>query len=208
MNNKKYSVVCFFAREHGLSGLETLIDSGRYKIKYLFTHKLKATFEEKNRGLRPDFNNYKEQCQKHNIPLFAADYKKDGMKIDRILNKIIEFDFIAAISWRRIIPANQLHIPKIGGVNLHRGKFPEYKGNFPLVRALEAKEKEIFITGHILNKEIDGGEVLKEVSHPVNYQETKSLAENTERLKKEITPYFGLLLIESLNLMVERYENG
>ena len=98
-------------------------------------------------------------------------------------------------------------MPEIGGVNLHRGKLPEYAGAEPIKQALNNKEKLIYITSHILAEEIDSGDIITEYEHPVNYNGKNSFNENIERLKRELTPYFGPLLINSLDMMAEKYEN-
>lgn len=204
--NDQYRIVGFLGRTHGLNGLDDLIKSKKYNPVAIFTHSKKASFEDPERKIRPDYAEYVKICKENKIPLYPIDGKKDLAIIDTILAKL-KPDFIVAISWRFLIPKRHLEIPKFGGVNLHRGKFPEYKGDFPTERALEAREKEVYITAHILNEEIDGGEVLSKESHPVNYNESVTFRENVERIKKEITPHFGPLLIKSLDLMVEKYEN-
>jgi len=97
-------------------------------------------------------------------------------------------------------------MPEISGLNLHRGKLPEYKGVYPIKRALQNKEKYIYITSHILEKEIDSGEVIAIYKHPVNYNEKLSFDENVEKLKRELTPHFGPLLIKSMDILVNKYE--
>lgn len=203
---KDYKIVGYFAREHGLNGLVSLLNSDNYKPICIFTHRFKPKSQDPNRSEREDFSEYESLCRKNNIPLYTVDSKKEAMKIEEILMELEEFDFIASISWRRLIPEDQLNMPKIGGVNLHRGKLPDYAGAEPIKQALNNKDQFIYITSHILEKEIDSGETITTYEHPVNYDHKESLDENIERLKRELTPHFGPLLIKSLNLMVERYE--
>lgn len=204
---KDYKVVGFLAREHGLNGLASLIDSDVYNPICIFTHKLKPKSEDPNRFEREDFKKYESLCKTHNIPLYAIDSKKEAIKIEEILMELKKFDFIVSISWRRLIPANQLNMPKIGGINLHRGKLPEYPGAEPIKQALNNRDRFVYITSHVLAEEIDSGETIAVYKHPVNYNNNESLYENIERLKRELTPHFGPLLIKSLNLMVVKYEN-
>jgi methionyl-tRNA formyltransferase len=204
---KKYKVVGFLAREHGFNGLVSLVNSDIYTPICVLTHKLKAKSQDSNRAVREDYSEYESLCRTNNIPLYAIDSKKDAMKIDEILMELKEFDLFASISWRRLIPANQLIMPTIGGVNLHRGKLPDYAGAEPIKQALNNGDRFVYITSHILAEEIDCGETIATYKHSVNYSNNESLYENIERLKDEITPHFGPLLIKSLNLMVEKYEN-
>ena len=204
---KKYSVVGFLAREHGLNGLNSLVNSDTYNTICVFTHKLKPKSQDSNRSVREDYSEYESLCRNNNIPLYAIDSKKEAIKIDEILLELKDFDFIASISWRRLIPVNQLNMPKIGGVNLHRGKLPDYAGAEPIKQALNNGDHFVFITSHILAEEIDCGETIATYKHPANFNNNESLYENIERLKFELKPHFGPLLIKSLDTMVEKYES-
>lgn len=212
-----YNVVSFFGREHGLEGFKSIIESKEYNPLVVFTHKYKAKFEDPERGLRPDFEDYQKIAEENNILLFDINSRKEVPKIDEILQDYSNIDYIVAISWRFLIPKQHLDLPKITGINLHRGRLREndkeisennlYPGNFPLVRALENGEKEVYIAAHILEEKIDAGDVIKQVKHPVNYNSSKTLDENVERLKKELTPYFGPLLIDALKITSRRSNN-
>ena len=203
---KKYSVVCFFAREHGLNALAHLLKDETYECKCVFTHSKKATFEDKFRRERPDFEKYKEICFKNNIPLYAIDSKADLKIVENVLKELGSFDLLLVLSWRMLIPANEVHMPNIIGINIHRGKLLEYAGNFPIVRALENNEKLVYITAQQLDEEIDGGRIIKEVPFPVNYQHEKTLDKNVKRIKRELTPHFGGLLMDSLKIVINEHE--
>lgn len=204
---KQHRCVGFLAREHGLNGLNSLINSDIYNPVCVFTHKLKPKSQDANRSVREDYSEYEALCKNNNIPLYSIDSKKEAIKINEILMGLKEFDFITSISWRRLIPANQLIMPKISGVNLHRGKLPDYAGAEPIKQALNNGDDFIYITSHMLAEEIDCGETIATYKHPVNYNNNEPIYENIERLKREITPHFGPLLIKSLSLMVKKYEN-
>jgi len=198
-----YKVVGFLAREHGINGLKSLIDSTNYSLICVFTHSLNPKVQ--NYSPRKEFKDYKSLCKNHNISLYAVDSKEDAREIGGILDNLNGLDFIVSISWRRLIPVNQLNMPKYGGINLHRGKLPDYAGAEPIKRALNNKDKFIYVTSHILAEEIDSGNTISVYKHIVNYNNRQSLDENIERLKKEITPCFGQLLIDSLDVMVDNY---
>jgi len=85
---KFYKVAGFLARAHGLNGLVTFINSEKYKVVCVFTHKLKPKSEDKMRRQREDFVNYKVVCEKYKIPLYTVDCKKEEPYIDEILNEI------------------------------------------------------------------------------------------------------------------------
>jgi methionyl-tRNA formyltransferase len=204
---RKMTVVGFLARAHGLNGLIHLLASDRYDLVHVFTHRLNPGSEDPARAQREDFGEYKTGCEQNKIPLTSIDSKEEARGIGSLLTRLDGFDFIVSISWRRLIPADQLRLPTIGGVNLHRGKLPEYKGAEPIKQALHHGDDTIVITAHHLSEEIDSGETIGAYTHPVNLNQDVALEANISRLKKELTPHFGPLLIQSLDSMADRHES-
>lgn len=202
MTNVKYKVLAFLARQHGFNGLQHLLKDPRFEVIAVVTHKRNPKSEDPERQEREDFRLFQNLTNENGTPLHFVDTKKEALALGEKISTW-DFDLIASISWRRLIPEEQLVQAKIGGVNLHRGKLPQYAGAEPIKQALLNKEKEIVIDGHILDKEIDTGKVLAQYSHPVSYREDDSLEENICRLKKEITPHFGPLLIRSIEQCLE-----
>lgn len=194
----KKTVLAFLAREHGLSGLTALLESNRYEPVCVITHRLLPLSEEPQRLQRPDFGEYQRLTAKHGIPLYSVDSKDDQELVEEALSEI-PFDLIASISWRRLIPMSLIRRAPFGGVNLHRGRLPDYPGAEPIKQALLRGDKTVTISGHVLAEEIDAGEVLCEAVHPVSLSERLSQATNIERIKRQITPYFGPLLIQALD---------
>ena len=204
MTLQKYKVLAFLAREHGLNGLQHLLNDPRFDVIAVVTHKRNPKSEDLERKEREDFYEYQKLTTEHGTPLYFVDSNKEAFSLGEKISTW-NFDLIASISWRRLIPEELLNQAKIGGVNLHRGRLPQYGGAEPIKQALLKKEKEIFIDGHILDKEIDTGKVLAQYSHPSSYKEENSLEENISRLKKELTPHFGPLLIKSIEQCIALY---
>ena len=202
-----FSVVGFLARSHGTNGLAHVIASERYHPACIFTHRLNPKSQDPGQAQRGEYAEMESLCDIHRIPLHTIDSNKEAMKIDGILARSGKFDFMVSISWRRVIPVHQLRLPGIGGVNLHRGKLPDYKGAEPIKQALHNKDNFITITSHHLSEEIDSGETIATCTHPVNFDTGCSMNTNITRLKRELTPHFGPLLIESMDSMVDRYES-
>ena len=199
----KKTVLAFLAREHGLSGLAALIESERYEPICVITHKLLPRSEEPQRLQRPDFKEYQKLTAKHGIPLYTVDTKKEQELIEEALSEM-PFDLIASISWRRLIPVSLIERAPLGGVNLHRGRLPDYPGGEPIKQALNRGDSSITISAHILTAEIDAGEVICQRNHPVSLSERLSQTANIDRIKRQITPLFGPLLIQALDkLMVK-----
>lgn len=205
INRAPYAVVGYLARDHGLSGLQALLQSDRYTLVGLFTHRLLPKSEDPQRNERAEFSRYQQLCQQHDVPLWSIDSSKEVDKIGAALADLT-IDLNASISWRFLIPSEHLALARMGGVNLHRGRLPQYAGAEPVKRMLLDEVTDACIAAHVLDEEIDAGEVLQEVTHPLTCDQDLPLTDQVEQVKRDLTPYFGPLLIEALDTMVERYE--
>jgi methionyl-tRNA formyltransferase len=203
MSQAKYKVLAFLARKHGFNALQSLYQDPRFELLAVITHRRNPTSEDPERSERKDFINFQKLTEKNKTPLHFADTKKESLALGEKISSW-NFDLITSISWRRLIPEEQLKQAKIGGINLHRGILPKYAGAEPIKQALLQKEKEIFIDAHILDKEIDTGRLLAQYRHPSSFNPKDSLEENIERIKMELTPHFGPLLIKSIDQLLAR----
>ena len=204
-NKSHYTVVGYLAREHGLQGLQWLLQSERYRVGCVFTHRRLPKSEDPQRLERPEFQRYKKLCQEHGVLLWPVDAASHIQQIGAALGEI-SVDLNASISWRLRIPTEHLAVAKMGGVNLHRGALPQYAGAEPVKRMLLDRVPAASISAHVLAAEIDAGEVLQEITHPIRYDNGLALDDHVEKIKRELTPYFGPLLLDALDKMVERYE--
>ena len=100
-------------------------------------------------------------------------------------------DFIIEISWRYLISEEIVNKASILAFGVHRGKLPEYAGSEPIKQALIKNENEIILSAHHLAEKIDLGRTICTLSYPVNYDISKTLEENIQRLRDEITPLFS-----------------
>lgn len=188
--------VCFLSRAHGFDALKALINSKEFEILAVFTHSLNPKSQDPQRNIRDDYHLYVEMCKKNDIPLVPVDSK--DQKID-----CPECDYIVEISWRYLISQDIVKKARKACFGIHRGKLPEYAGAEPIKQALLNNEKEIVLSAHYLASEIDQGGTIQSISHPVNYNKEKSLDENIQRLRDEITPLFSKLMLKT----IEKFEN-
>ena len=188
----KRKIVGFFSRAHGFNVLDTLVRNEQFEICKIFTNSLNPSSQDPKRGIREDYHKFVEICNEYKIELESIDSNNDKIKA------IPECDFIIEVSWRFIIPEAITKKARYGAFGIHRGKLPQYGGAEPIKQALEKNEKEIIISAHFLEQEIDTGKVIDTVSHPVNYRHELSMEENIQRLRDEITPHFSILVIKTL----------
>ncbi len=199
----RYPVAALLCRSHGLSAFKALAESKQFDLLFVATHRKKATFEDPSREERDDFKQFVSYAKRFKVPLLLVDRKNDLEDISSELEKR-PVDFLVSVSWRMLIPEQHLTKARLGTLNLHRGALPQYAGNFPLHRAIENGETKICISAHILESAIDSGEIICEQWHPINYNSSNSLDENVERLKTEITPHYGPLLLKGLDMLLQR----
>jgi methionyl-tRNA formyltransferase len=188
------TVVCFVSRAHGFSVVDALVNSHNYKILEIFTHSLNPKSQDPTRSQRTDFQKFVKICHKNCIPLKKIDEK------NQIMTSIPQCDFIIEVSWRYLISKKITSKAKIAAFGIHRGKLPEYAGAKPIKQALENNEKNIILSAHYLDSEIDQGHVINTISHPVNYIETNTFDENVQRLRDEITELFPKLMFRAFQI--------
>ncbi len=181
-------IVAFLSRPHGYNALCGIIDEPNYKLLKVYTHKLKPKSEDSNRSERDDYRLFVEKCKENKIPLEAIDSKSDP------INDVPNCNFIIEISWRYLIPEEIIKKASVLAFGIHRGKLPDYAGAEPIKQALNKNEYEIILSSHYLAEKIDSGKTISTISHPVNYHKSNTLDENIQRLRDEITPFFFLLM--------------
>jgi methionyl-tRNA formyltransferase len=210
MNNstsKKFTCLVLAGRNHGLETLKKLNEESNYSIIAIFTHKLNPKSLDVQQKERDDFLDYEKFAKINSIPLYTID-KFDEKSILDDFTLQCNYDFLISISWRFLISPQVFSKSNIGSINLHRGDLPKYAGVEPIKRALKNSEKLIHISCHNISKNFDEGEVIFESTHPTNYDDSISLDDNVERLKKEITPYFPQLTIKSLEFLIDSKYHG
>jgi len=186
------SIVGFLSRPHGYSVLKELIKNKNIDIKKIFTHSLNPASQDPTRSIRTDFPLFKKICAENKIKLEKIDSKEDKNV------EIPECDYIIEVSWRYFIPKEISLKAKKKSFGIHRGKLPDYAGSEPIKQALLKNENYIILSVHDLLADIDMGKVINEIKYPTNYDSTKTLDENIQRLRNEITPLFAKLTIQTL----------
>ena len=82
-------------------------------------------------------------------------------------------------------------------LNLHPSLLPKYKGKDAIAQAYNAGDKEIGISIHYVNEELDGGEVIEQTFLTVKENETlESVTNRIHGLEHELYPKVILELIK------------
>ena len=181
------TIVGFLSREHGLNVLKTLIEKNQFKIITVFTHKFNPKSQDETKGIRKDFQKFVDLCKQENIELVTIDSKNSEIKCPNC-------DFIIEVSWRYLISPKITKKANILAFGIHRGKLPDYAGAEPIKQAIKKNEKEIILSAHHLEPEIDGGEVITTELHNIKYNLKISQKENIDNIRNEITPLFSKIV--------------
>ncbi|MCA2215603.1 methionyl-tRNA formyltransferase [Jidongwangia harbinensis] len=109
--------------------------------------------------------------------------------------KRADADIIVATNWRTWLPPEIYDTPRLGTLNLHDSLLPSYAGFSPLVWALINGEPEVGVTAHLMDAELDAGDIVLQRSVPVGPTDT------TADLFHRTLELFGPLTVDGLALV-------
>jgi methionyl-tRNA formyltransferase len=81
-------------------------------------------------------------------------------------------DIIVANNWRTWIPPHIFNLPPQGTLNVHDSLLPSYAGFAPVIWALINGEPEVGVTAHMMNDELDAGDIVLQRSVAVGPKDT------------------------------------
>jgi methionyl-tRNA formyltransferase len=126
-----------------------------------------------------------EACARLGVPLERRDAVNEGDLIARVK----EADLLLVAGCARILGPELCAAPRLGALNFHPSRLPEYRGREPLFWALLRGETEVAITVHRVTEEVDAGPVLFQVAVPVPARATSaSLAGLVDRAGAALVP--------------------
>ena len=108
-------------------------------------------------------------CRKENVRLFTP------KTFDEDFLRTVEDaapDLILCAYYPRIFPPRLIAIPPLGCINVHPGLLPHYRGTFPTPWCILNNEREIGVTLHYMDRNIDTGDILVQETHPIGDDET------------------------------------
>lgn len=159
----KSKIVFFSTSSRPLNVLEKL--NLEFDIKLIVTKSDKQIGRNKN--LVP--NEIKKFALTHNIPLFEID-KFDlntKAKLEIALNEANP-DLALTIDFGFIVPKSLFNIPKNGIVNTHFSLLPKYRGASAVQFAILNDEKEFGITYHLIDANLDTGDIIYQSKFPLD----------------------------------------
>lgn len=180
-------VVMFGYQTWGHRTLQALLDSD-HEVALVVTHpKSDHAYEQIWNDSVVDL------AEQHGVPALVRS-RLDDEELPSRLNEV-DPDIIVAANWRTWIPPHIFSLPRHGTLNVHDSLLPAYAGFAPLNWALINGEEEVGVTTHIMNKELDAGDIVLQRTVPVEPTDTA-----TDLFHKTLE-LFGPVTVDSLALI-------
>ncbi|GAA0380832.1 methionyl-tRNA formyltransferase [Acrocarpospora corrugata] len=155
-------VVMFGYQTWGHRTLRALLDS-RHEVVLAVTHPRSEHAYEKIWD-----DSVADLAAEHGVPALLRNRPTDLVDVVRDLAP----DLIVANNWRTWLPPELFDLPAHGTLNVHDSLLPAYAGFSPLIWALINGEKEVGVTAHRMNAELDAGDILVQRAVPVGPADT------------------------------------
>ena len=110
----------------------------------------------------------------------------------------VKADFFVVVAYGQILTQATLDIPLQGAINVHASLLPKYRGAAPIQWALINDEIETGITTIMMNKTLDGGDILLSATTPI------SPADDAGSLHERLSALGATVLIDTL----EKWREG
>ncbi|GAA2208806.1 methionyl-tRNA formyltransferase [Nonomuraea monospora] len=157
-------VVMFGYQTWGHRTLQALLDSA-HEVVLVVTHPRSEHAYE-----RIWSDSVAELALAHDVPVLLRNRPDDEELMVRL--KEAEPDLIVANNWRTWIPPEIFNLPRHGTLNVHDSLLPAYAGFSPLIWALINGEQEVGVTAHMMDEELDAGDIVVQRSVPVGPKDT------------------------------------
>lgn len=114
----------------------------------------------------PVQENIQALASQHDIPVMSVGSLRDAASLAAL--EEMQPDLVITVCFPRILPHSWLETPKFGCLNLHPSLLPAYRGPYPLFWQFRAGETNMGVTLHIMDVEVDAGDILgqKKVEFP------------------------------------------
>ena len=146
------------------------------------------------RGHKIQYSPVKEFALENNLPLLQPEKLKEETFIEALREWKADLQIVVAF---RMLPEVVWNMPRLGTFNLHASLLPQYRGAAPINWAVINGDTETGITTFFLQHEIDTGEVIQQVSVPI--EET----DNVGTVHDKLMVLGGKLVIETVDAILQ-----
>ena len=152
--------------DFAVPSLEALVAAG-HDVCGVFSQPDKPVGRHQNK-LKP--TPVKACALEHDIPVFQPTKLRDGTALAQL--KELDPELIVVAAYGRILPDDILALPPKGCINVHSSLLPKYRGSAPINWAVINGDAETGVTIMDVVTELDAGEILAQVSTPIDPEET------------------------------------
>ncbi|MGF1591285.1 MAG: phosphoribosylglycinamide formyltransferase [Pleurocapsa sp.] len=148
----------------------------------------------------------KDRAKQHNIPAILIDHRNYQQRenFDHEIVAVLKAygaDWVVMAGWMRIITQVLLDGYPNGVINIHPSLLPSFKGMKAVEQALAAKVKITGCTAHLVNLEVDSGEIIMQAAVPV------LLDDNLDTLHARIQKQEHVILPKAIALAASVADN-
>lgn len=130
-------------------------------------------------------------CLTNSIPTFIGNPRKSRASL---FIKDLECDVLLSVNYLFLIEEDIIKLPKKYAINIHGSLLPKYRGRTPHVWAIINGEKYTGITAHLIEKEVDNGDIIEQLEIEIGENDTGG----------DILQKFNILYIEVVNRVLQR----
>jgi len=128
------------------------------------------------------------------VPVLQPESLKAPAFLDRMAD--LKADIYVVVAFK-ILPQKLYSLPPRGSINIHASLLPKYRGAAPINHVLLNGETETGLTSFFLTKQVDGGDIISQVSTSIPEDE------NFSSLYNRLSEMAGPFLLEILDLIVQ-----
>ncbi len=161
--------------EFAAMALESLLEAG-HDVPLVLTQPDRPA----GRGMQLQISPVKQLALKNAIPVLQplslrlnGTHAEAAKETIELLEKARP-DVMVVVAYGLILPAEFLHIPAFGCLNIHASLLPRWRGAAPIQRAIEAGDKKTGITIMQMDEGLDTGPILMQEELPILPGDTAS----------------------------------
>ena len=124
----------------------------------------------KGRGGAMSMSPVKEAALKHNLTVLQPQRAREEAFIEELRG--YEADVIVVVAFGQLLPAEIIHMPKYGCINVHGSLLPKYRGAAPMQWSIIDGEKVTGITTMYMAKGLDSGDMLLKAEVEITDEDT------------------------------------
>lgn len=113
-------------------------------------------------------------CKKLNLPFLVQPKPSMTEDYEKFLSQVrcLKPDLFFVYSYAMLLREDLLSLPSFGGVNIHGGSLPQYRGSNPIQWEIIHREEWAGISLHKLESKIDSGAIYASKKTPILFSDT------------------------------------